>query len=155
MFCWKEQSLSGFWNNWVDVKIFWLNIMHLTLLFINFNLYLLQLGVVLPSASELKRLFMIYGHFENGKLNGVVTVTFVDSSTIEGFIIDNVFHGMVRHLVRSMPKNGRRKRYNSEALNLKSRREQNGIPGSGNFLCNVLTFGALSAHGQFFRCELF
>jgi len=91
----------------------------------------LQLGIIVPPESEFKRLLLIYGSFENGKLNGYVTIHFVDTTIIEAYVVNDVIHGIVRRFVKSALKNGRRKRYNSEALMSKLQREQTGLAGTG------------------------
>lgn len=89
--------------------------------------------MIAPSMAEMQRVILMHGQFVNGKLNGVVNIVLVDSTTIEGFAVDNVFHGIVRRFVKSALKNGRRKRYNSEVLNQKMKRDQNSLTGSGTF----------------------
>ena len=86
----------------------------------------------MPSPEESKRILHITGQFVEGKLNGVVTITYVDSSYIEGFVVDNIFHGAVRRIVTSQGKGGMRRRYNSVALEMKSRKEQNSLTGSSS-----------------------
>jgi hypothetical protein len=87
--------------------------------------------MIIPPLSEYRRLLHLQGEFVNGKLNGVVSLTLFDSTIIEGFAVDNVFHGIVRRFDKTPLKSFRRKRYNSEALNKKARREQGGLTGAG------------------------
>ena len=112
---------------------FWLQCYKQGLIWFKFSHFVLfQLGLIPPSESEQRRIVRIHGEFVKGKLNGIVNVILVDSTTIEGFAVDNVFHGLVRRFVKSTLKNGRRKRYNSEALNQKAKRDQSGgLTGAG------------------------
>ena len=86
----------------------------------------------LPGSEELKKVAQVYGEFTNGKLNGIVTVTFVDGSYIEGLATDNIYHGVVRKFVKTYSKVQKRKRYNSVSLEMKTRKDTNGLAGSGS-----------------------
>ena len=99
---------------------------------VSYSLFLTQLGLIPTSLAEQRRVVHMQGQFVNGKLNGIVNIVLVDSSSIEGFAVDNVFHGIVRRFVKSSWKNGRRKRYNSEALNQKAKKDQNSLTGTGD-----------------------
>lgn len=102
----------------------------------------------MPTEEERKRVLQITGQFVDGKLNGVVTITFVDASYIEGFVVDNIFHGAVRRFETSQGKGGRRKRYNSVALETKMRREQNSLTGSGASTVSELTSIGIFKNGK-------
>ena len=91
----------------------------------------------LPGSDELKKVAQIYGEFTNGKLNGIVSVTFVDGSFIEGLATDNIYHGVVRKFVKSYSKIHKRKRYNSVSLDVKSRKDTNSLAGSGFFAVHI------------------
>ena len=56
-----------------------------------------------PTGSAGNQIRSISGHFENGLVkDGVATVTLVDGTSKEGFVVDGALHGLVRHL--SAPK---------------------------------------------------
>lgn len=65
---------------------------------------------MIPRMLTPKQVVSIKGRFQNGALQGFITVEYGDGSAVEGFVVDGSWHGIVRHLAPPF-KHGRRKRY--------------------------------------------
>ncbi len=98
----------------------------------------LQLDMI-PHYEDNQRISNIRGNFTQGKLNGYVTITFLDGTKLEGFAKDNCLHGISRRLDFPQHKDSQ-KRYRSRV-----KAKEEGINYSGKSKITEVAIHFLSA----------